>query len=114
MFPFFPYSDMYTLNLDWVVKAATDAKKATENIAAFAGVDAVAHTADDASVDLDIVDNHYRFTFGLPRGLPGVPGLPGADGEDGRNGNQFIFGSLIDGHTDGVPFNAPASIQRTF
>lgn len=114
MFPMMPYSDLYTLNLDWVIMVATEAKKATENIAAFAGVDAVAHSADAASVDLDIVDNHYRFTFGLPRGLPGAPGLPGADGQDGQNGNQFIFGTSIDGHTDGVAFNAPASIQRTF
>lgn len=113
-FPMMPYSDLYTLNLDWVVKAATEAKKATENIAAFAGVDAVANSTEQASVDLDIVDNHYRFTFGLPRGIAGAPGIPGRDGQDGRNGNQFIFGTSIDGHTDGVAFNAPASIQRTF
>lgn len=107
MFPMMPYSDLYTLNLDWVIKVATEAKKATENIAAFAGVDAVAHSATEASVDLDIIDNHYRFTFGLPRGIQGAPGAPGQDGLDG---NVFLIGTLLDGHTDGEQFNAPAGM----
>lgn len=107
MFPVFPYSDMYTLNLDWVIDKVRRAEQATKNIQAFADVDATATATGDPMVDLTIVDGHYRFEFGLPTGKTGPQGPEGPAGDDGDRGASLFVGTQLSGHHDGNPFAGP-------
>lgn len=63
MFPYFPYSDMYTLNLDWLLK------KAGEYDQLFKGIKATAKDGDATGVVVSVgPDGGYQFDFTINAG----------------------------------------------
>lgn len=63
MIPFMPYSDLYTLNLDWLLK------KAGEYDQLFKGVTATAKAGDSTNVIVKVNENGgYEFDFTIAGG----------------------------------------------
>lgn len=87
----FPYSDSYTLNLDWMLAKLKESEEFIKSVQKLRNISAVAHDGDEVGVTVeDNPDtNGYLLDFTIPKGVDGTPGSRIMFGHD-------VYGSIAD------------------